>query len=939
LFLCVLFLIPPGAFAQQQWSLGYWQPWGNPTVPLNEIEWGGLTHIVHAWALVRADGSLDLEDELVSTQGPILVSTAHAHGVKAILGLGQPYWRGETNNFQSAITSNLSGLVNNVMNVVNTYGFDGVDIDWEPFSDSGNGPAMRNLAAALRAALGTKTLSTSVIVNNHRYWGTVSSYFDRIGVMTYDLTGTWNPYSWHNSALYGPADESVWSIDLAVKRFMASGVPASKIAIGIPFFGYRWTGGGITGPRQNWVSTPSLQQIYFQSFYSSINSAAYRWDSSAAVPYLSIDNTGTSADQFLTFDDERSITEKVRYAQDRGLGGWIIWELSGGYVPNHNPSQPLLAAVRDAMNGGGGGGGSTPPPPPPPPADTAPPSVTIDQASSQADPVPSNPIYFTVVFSEPVSGFTSGDVSVTGTASGNPTATVSGSGTVYNVAIDGLSGNGTVIATIPAGVASDGAGNLNMASSSTDNSVTIEGSTTPDATTWSMGFWTPWGNPPIAPAAIDWGGLTHVVHAWALAQPDGTLDLNTNQVISQGPVLIDEAHAHGVKALLGIGQPFWLGQTTNLGLASTSNRAALVSNIMSIVNGYGFDGVHLDWKPFNPSTDNEGLRLLAADLRASLGDRILAGSAIVNDSATWATVQNSFDRIGLLTMHLTGTWNAYSWHNSALYGPDEQVWSAELAYQRFTAAGVTPSKLMIAIPFYGFQWTGGGITGPQQVWSTTPSLQEVNYQSFASSITSNNYRQDLLARVPYLTGSDSFLTFDDEWSVKEKTDYVKNKGLGGWMIWELSADYIPTRTPNQPLLAAIREAIGGDPGGDPEPAPEPEPVPQTDTAQPTVTVNQAPGQADPVFNAPIVFRVVFSEPVVGFEASDVTLWGGVTNPVVTVAGSGTTYDVTVSGLTSTVTVTAYIGPGMAADLAGNPNEGSTSTDATVKFRRRRWPLF
>ncbi len=85
--------------------------------------------------------------------------------------------------------------------------------------------------------------------------------------------------------------------------------------------------------------------------------------------------------------------------------------------------------------------------------------------------------------------------------------------------------------------------------------------------------------------------------------------------------------------------------------------------------------------------------------------------------------------------------------------------------------------------------------------------------------------------------------------------------------------------------------------------------------------------------------MVFSEPVVGFEASDVTLWGGVTDAVVTVAGSGTTYDVTVSGLTSTVTVTAYIAPGVAADLAGNLNEGSTSTDATVKFRRRRWPLF
>ena len=36
------------------------------------------------------------------------------------------------------------------------------------------------------------------IVSDYRYWGSVTTYFDRINIMTYDLTGTWNPYSWHN---------------------------------------------------------------------------------------------------------------------------------------------------------------------------------------------------------------------------------------------------------------------------------------------------------------------------------------------------------------------------------------------------------------------------------------------------------------------------------------------------------------------------------------------------------------------------------------------------------------------------------------------------------------------------------------------------------------------------------------------------------------------
>jgi hypothetical protein len=98
------------------------------------------------------------------------------------------------------------------------------------------------------------------------------------------------------------------------------------------------------------------------------------------------------------------------------------------------------------------------------------PSVTINQASGQADPTSSSPINFTVVFSEPVSDFTSG-VSLSGTA-GATTATITGSGTTYNVAISGMTGSGTVTATISANAAHDAAGNGNTAATSTDKTVT-----------------------------------------------------------------------------------------------------------------------------------------------------------------------------------------------------------------------------------------------------------------------------------------------------------------------------------------------------------------------------------------------------------------------------------------------------------------------------------
>ncbi len=106
--------------------------------------------------------------------------------------------------------------------------------------------------------------------------------------------------------------------------------------------------------------------------------------------------------------------------------------------------------------------------------DTLPPSVTINQALGQPDPTNSAPVNFMVVFSETVTGFATGDVTISGTAPGSKTATVTGSGGNYNVAVTGMTGSGTVIATIAAGVAQDTAGNNNLASTSTDNTVTYD---------------------------------------------------------------------------------------------------------------------------------------------------------------------------------------------------------------------------------------------------------------------------------------------------------------------------------------------------------------------------------------------------------------------------------------------------------------------------------
>jgi hypothetical protein len=99
------------------------------------------------------------------------------------------------------------------------------------------------------------------------------------------------------------------------------------------------------------------------------------------------------------------------------------------------------------------------------------PSVTINQATGQADPTGTSPINFTAVFSSAALSFSDGDVTIGGTAGGTKIATVSGSGTTYNIAISGMTTAGTIVATIPASVATDYNLRPNFASTSADNTV------------------------------------------------------------------------------------------------------------------------------------------------------------------------------------------------------------------------------------------------------------------------------------------------------------------------------------------------------------------------------------------------------------------------------------------------------------------------------------
>ncbi len=106
-----------------------------------------------------------------------------------------------------------------------------------------------------------------------------------------------------------------------------------------------------------------------------------------------------------------------------------------------------------------------------------------------------------------------------------------------------------------------------------------------------------------------------------------------------------------------------------------------------------------------------------------------------------------------------------------------------------------------------------------------------------------------------------------------------------------------------------------------------------DNVPPTVIINQT-GTADPVGGLSVSFDVLFSEPVFGFDASDIDLTGtNAPGATAHVSGTGPAYTVTVDGMTDSGLVVASIPGGAVTDIGGNFNNPSTSTDNSVTYIR------
>lgn len=311
--------------------------------------------------------------------------------------------------------------------------------------------------------------------------------------------------------------------------------------------------------------------------------------------------------------------------------------------------------------------------------------------------------------------------------------------------------------------------------------------------------------------------LTHINYAFAMIDPDaGTLTLD-NPVQDEKNFAdlraLRTEYPH-LKLILSVGGWDYSAHFSDVA-ATTAGRTAFAQSCAKLLAAHDLDGIDLDWEyPVSGGTsgtnhrpqDRQNFTLLLRAIRQELDRQgsldgkdyqlTIAGAAgdwyLSNIQPT--AVADVVDHIFLMAYDIHGPWDKYADFNAPLYTPSGSAPhyqnSVSGSVEAYLEEGVPADKLVLGMPLYGYRYDG--VSGNQNgLYSTFTTARSIPYDTLVTTYLSDPSYQQLRhaeARVPYLYGKGSFLSYDDPESIAEKAALARELDLQGIGFWELSQD-------------------------------------------------------------------------------------------------------------------------------------------------------
>ncbi|KLO18245.1 hypothetical protein SCHPADRAFT_820108 [Schizopora paradoxa] len=315
-----------------------------------------LTHILYAFADIQSDGTIVLTDSYADEQKHFpgdswdepgnnlygclkqmyLLKLAQRN-LKVLLSIGG--WTYSQDNHFAFVTdaTQRATFVSSALELIEDYGFDGIDLDFEYPANADQGQGFADLLTSLRTAFdqlasqkGDTTpyeLTAAVPAGYANYINLVVSQMNSAlsywNLMAYDYAGSWLNFTDNQANVYGGVRTNV-STDRAFKWYTANGASAAKINMGIPLYGRAFEDTTGLGQPYNGIGPGTIQAGIYS--YSDLPLAgASVFENTTDISSYSYD---ASKMELVSYDTPHIATLKAQYVASNGMAGQMFWDLS-----------------------------------------------------------------------------------------------------------------------------------------------------------------------------------------------------------------------------------------------------------------------------------------------------------------------------------------------------------------------------------------------------------------------------------------------------------------------------------------------------------------------------------------------------------------------------------------------------------------------------------